>query len=115
MGVIVAVGCLAHKWARPERSNFGTDLYMVEGLARLLGGRHRLRLVDGAAGVAALLEDSGGSVAAVVLTHVCYRTGRMLDMAGLTRLAHQQCAAALTPQSYPTLPSLAGQVLVTRP
>lgn len=89
--------CLTHTWAGPERSNFGTDLYMVEGLAHLLGGRHHLRLVDGAGGVAALLEECGSSVAAVVLTHVCYRTGRMLDMAGLTRLAHQQCAAALMP------------------
>ncbi|KAK9826786.1 hypothetical protein WJX81_000510 [Elliptochloris bilobata] len=78
-----------------EQRNFGTDLYVVEGLARLLGGKHELRLVNGAAGVAAALAEAGPRVAALVLTHVCYRTGRMLDMAGLTRLAHQQGALAV--------------------
>lgn len=64
----------------------------MEGLARALGGGHELLLVDGAAGVAAALAEHGARVAALVLTHVCYRTGRMLDMARLTRLAHEQCA-----------------------
>jgi hypothetical protein len=68
---------------------------VLDGLARLLGGRHRVRLVDGAAGVAAALDECGGDVAAVVLTHVCYRTGRMLDLAGLTRAAHTRCAVLL--------------------
>ena len=75
-----------------ERGNFGTDLYVMEGLARALGGGRKLLLVDGAAGVAAALAEHGARVAALVLTHVCYRTGRMLDMARLTRLAHEQCA-----------------------
>ena len=74
-----------------ERGNFGTDLYVMEGLARALGGGRKLLLVDGAAGVAAALAEHGPRVAALVLTHVCYRTGRMLDMARLTRLAHEQC------------------------
>jgi len=68
-------------------------MYVLDGLARLLGGRRRVRLVDGASGVAAALDECGGDVAAVVLTHVCYRTGRMLDLAGLTRAAHARCAA----------------------
>lgn len=79
-----------------ERGNFGTDLYVLEGLARALGGEHELLLVDGVAGVAAALAEHGARVAALVLTHVCYRTGRMLDMGRLTRLAHEQCAPALS-------------------
>ena len=67
----------------------------MEGLARALGGKHKLVLVDGAAGVVAALAEHGARVAALVLTHVCYRTGRMLDMDRLTRLAHEQCASCM--------------------
>lgn len=68
---------------RPDRrvilsdtGNFPTDLYMAEGLIRLLEGDYELRLVapeDVAASI-------GDDIAAVMLTHVDYRTGRMHDM-----------------------------------
>ena len=69
-----------------EKANFPTDLYMAEGLAALKGKGHELRLVERDADlVPALTED----VAVVMLTHVDYRTGRMLDMAEVTRAAHE--------------------------
>ena len=68
-----------------ERANFPTDLYMAEGLAALLKQGHELRLVDNAEEIAAALDET---VAVLMLTHVNYRTGRIHDMAALTRLAH---------------------------
>ena len=74
-----------------QRGNFPTDLYVAEGLTGLMGGRHRLVLVDDAEGARAAL---GPDVAVLMLTHVDYRSGRMLDMAALTAAAHE--AGALT-------------------
>ncbi len=71
-----------------ERSNFPTDLYIAESLAR----EHGFELV--------LVEPDEietrltGQTAVLMLTHVNYRTGRMHDMAAVTRQAH--AAGALT-------------------
>jgi len=74
-----------------ERGNFPTDLYIVEGLIALLGGRHQLRLIDRAA-IAEAIDDD---VAVLMLTHVCYRTGYMHDMAALTAQAHAKGALTI--------------------
>jgi kynureninase len=71
-----------------ERSNFPTDLYIAESVAVAAG--LKLRLVD-AADLAGHLDQD---VAVLMLTHVNYRSGRMHDMADLTRMAH--AAGALT-------------------
>ncbi|MEK8051459.1 kynureninase [Ideonella sp. DXS22W] len=65
-----------------ERSNFPTDLYIAEGLARERG--LTLDLVEPEGITAAL----GPDVAVLMLTHVNYRTGAMHDMAALTAAAH---------------------------
>jgi kynureninase len=65
-----------------ERSNFPTDLYIAEGLAREHG--LELQLLD-AEHIAAALDQR---VAVLMLTHVNYRTGAMHDMQALTRAAH---------------------------
>lgn len=67
-----------------QRGNFPTDLYMAEGLAALLGRGHTLR----AAGAEAIEAALDASVAVLLLTHVDYRSGRMHDMARITRTAH---------------------------
>ena len=72
--------------------NFPTDLYVAEGLVELMGGRHRLRLVDGPEEAA---DAMGPEAAVLMLTHVDYRSGRMLDMATLTRAAHEAGALAV--------------------
>lgn len=73
-----------------DRGNFPTDLYVAEGLTRLLG-RGRLRLVERAE----ILDALDAEVAAVMLTEVDYRTGHRLPMAEVTALAHQAGAAML--------------------
>ncbi|MEZ5417116.1 MAG: kynureninase [Vicinamibacterales bacterium] len=65
-----------------ERTNFPTDLYIADTAARARG--FSLRLVEADDLPGALGDDT----AVVLLTHVNYRTGRMHDMAGVTRAAH---------------------------
>ena len=74
-----------------ERRNFPTDLYIAEGLAALLGRGHTLRLVDSNE-IPAAIDDS---VAVVMLTHVNYHSGAMLDMASVTQAAHAAGAVML--------------------
>jgi kynureninase len=72
-----------------ERTNFPTDLYIAETFARDRG--LELVLVDHDA-IASHLDDR---VAVVMLTHASYRTGRMYDMASVTRSAHDAGAIML--------------------
>ena len=65
-----------------ERSNFPTDLYIAESLAREHG--YELVLVQ-ADEIPAHLNEH---LALLMLTHVNYRTGRMHPMAEVTRAAH---------------------------
>lgn len=73
-----------------DTGNFPSDLYMAEGLIRTLGKGHELRTVAPEAVEAAITEE----VAAVMLTHVDYRTGRMHDMTAITQAAHR-CGATM--------------------
>src|SRR6056297_466243 len=82
---------------RPDRrviltdtGNFPSDLYVAEELIAALGGGHELRRVA-PGDVAAALD---AEVAVLMLTEVDYRTGRLHEMAALTRAAHE--AGALT-------------------
>nr|WP_218114808.1 kynureninase [Leucobacter soli] len=72
-----------------ERENFPTDLYMVEGMVEFLDDGYELRLIDDEASLADELAASGDDAAVVMLTHVNYRSGRMWDMTGITRRAHE--------------------------
>ncbi len=80
---------------RPDRrvilsdsGNFPSDLYVAQGLARMLGAT--LRVVAPEAVETAITED----LAVLMITEVDYRTGRRHDMARLTARAHR--AGALT-------------------
>ncbi|MCP5366577.1 MAG: kynureninase [Hyphomicrobiales bacterium] len=88
---------------RPDRrvilsdsGNFPTDLYVAQGLVRLLDRGHELRLVE-PEGVADALTDD---VAVLMLTQVDYRTGRLHHMADLTRRAHGAGAVTLWDLSH---------------
>jgi kynureninase len=74
-----------------EEGNFPTDLYVAEGLARLVDRGHRIRLVPKADVVSALDADT----AALLLTHVDYRTGEMHDLSAVTHAAHAAGALAV--------------------
>jgi len=71
--------------------NFGTDLYVAQGLQSLLGDRVELRLVSRREIRGALSAD----VAVLMLTHVDFRTGEMEDMGAMTAAAHDAGAVVL--------------------
>jgi kynureninase len=75
-----------------ERSNFPTDIYMADGLARWLDRGYSIRLVDSVDELAAAVD---ADCAVLMLTHVNYRTGWQHDMAALTRHAHEAGALAV--------------------
>ncbi|BDZ54308.1 kynureninase [Agromyces marinus] len=68
-----------------ERGSFPTDLYVLESVQETVGGAQPLerRLIDDAGPTLDDVLDE--DVAVVVLTHVDYRTGRMHDLAEVTR------------------------------
>lgn len=66
--------------------NFPTDVYIVQGIQQLLGEeRCQLITVDETEIEAALNDD----IAILLLTQVNFRTGRVLNMAKLTEMAHK--------------------------
>jgi kynureninase len=81
---------------RPDRrvvlsdtGNFPTDLYMAQGLLGMLGQGYELRTVA----PEDVMDNIGPDVAAVMLTHVDYRSGRIHDMNAIT--ASAQAAGAV--------------------
>ncbi len=78
---------------RPNRTkilsqvdNFPTDLYVAEGLERMLGkSRCTLELCPSEDLAAAMT----GEVSVLMLSHVSFRDGSILDVADLTRSAHE--------------------------
>ena len=77
---------------RPNRTkilsqvdNFPTDLYVAAGLARMLGkSRCTLELCPSKDLIAAMTDE----VSVLMLSHVNFRDGSILDVADLTRRAH---------------------------
>ncbi|MEO8156100.1 MAG: kynureninase [Rhizobacter sp.] len=72
----------ARKCIVSERSNFPTDLYIAESLARDNGMRLVLVEPD------EIAQHLNSDLAVLMLTQVNYRTGRLHDMRALTQAAH---------------------------
>ena len=72
-----------------DTGNFPSDLYMVEGLVKLLDQGYELRTVA----PEEVMQAIGDDVAVVMLTEVDYRTGRKHDMRTVTQQA--QAAGAI--------------------
>ena len=79
----------AKKIILSERTNFPTDLYIAEALCKERG--YQLKLVETEELLNALQKD----VAVLMLTHVNYRTGAMLNMKDMTAAAHAVGALAI--------------------
>ncbi|MBX2838889.1 MAG: kynureninase [Gammaproteobacteria bacterium] len=70
----------ARKIVLSDTGNFPTDLYMAEGLLKHVHTDHTLKLID-PADIESNLDES---VAALLITHVDYRSGRMHNMQRIT-------------------------------
>ena len=67
-----------------ERGEFPTDVYVAEGVEQVTDGRLRHRLCE----PEDLATSIDGDTAAVVLSHVHYRSAQVRDVAALTAKAH---------------------------
>ncbi len=84
--------------------NFPSDLYVLDGVARLLGGGRRVRVVAARDGIsvdpADLAAAIGPDTALVSLSHVAYRSGFLHDMAKVTEIVHRAGALVLWDVSH---------------
>ena len=69
-----------------EREAFPTDLYIIQGMSDWLNQGYELQLISGPEELQAALNER---VAAVVLSHVNYRTGFLWPMQDTTAQIHQ--------------------------
>ena len=74
-----------------DTGNFPSDLYMAEGLCRLLGNGTVLKCVA----PEDVLDAIDETVACTMITEVDYRTGRRHDMHDITARAHQNGVLAV--------------------
>jgi kynureninase len=80
-----------------ERGNFPTDAYMMQGLAAFHSDLEaRLAAPED------VLDQLDDSVAALLLTQVHYKTGRIHDVARITRQAHQHGVLVIWDLSHST-------------
>lgn len=79
-----------------ESGNFPTDVYVLEGVCAMAGATLKVLPPDE---VLAAIDDD---TAAVVLTHVHYKSARRWDMTGVTAAAHAKGALMLWDLSHTT-------------
>lgn len=97
---------------RPDRTriltdtlNFPSDLYILQGLVRHLGGRHAILRIGSQDGdispdldaLAAALDDT---TALLTLSHVTFKSGYLYDMAAITEMAHRSGALVIWDLSH---------------
>lgn len=97
---------------RPNRSrivtdelNFPSDLYVLQGINRLLGDRHEIVRIGSRDGgvtpdIDALYDALDGTTALLTLSHVVFKSGYLYDMAETTRRAHEAGALVLWDLSH---------------
>lgn len=74
-----------------DRANFHSDLYIIEAVARRASRPVTVKVIDRDN----LERELNDDVALVELTHVDFRTGEALDLAGITRAVHEVGALML--------------------
>src|SRR5512134_613576 len=85
--------------------NFPSDLYILQGIVKLLGDRHEMMRIgarddDITPDLRALEAAIDADTALVTLSHVAFKSGYLYDMAHITELAHRQGALVLWDLSH---------------
>ena len=73
------------RYVLTDNGNFPADIYIAEGLLKLLGDKHELKIVK----PEDITEHINDEVAVIMLTEADYRTGRIYNMKNITQLAHR--------------------------
>jgi len=104
----LAFGALKAREGRTEiisdDMNFPSDLYIMQGLIKQLGGLHTLRLAKSPDGISSDMSELSSMVnnntALLTLSHVAYKSSYLYDMEHITELAHQHDALVLWDLSH---------------
>ena len=84
--------------------NFPSDLYIMQGLIKQLGGKHKLRLLKSPDGISSDMDQLTRmvkqSTALITLSHVAYKSSYLYDMERVTELAYQHDALVLWDLSH---------------
>ncbi len=88
-----------------DKFNFPSDLYVLQGIVKLLGNRHEILRIgsqddDITPDLAALENAIDENTALVTLSHVTFKSGYLYDMAHITKLAHRKGALILWDLSH---------------
>ena len=88
-----------------DRLNFPSDLYILQGLVEMNGGRHALVQIGSCDGditpdLAALEAAIDEDTALVTFSHVLFKSGYLYDMAAITEMAHRKGALVLWDLSH---------------
>ena len=76
-----------------EAGNFPSDLYILEGVNKMLGENYERRLIE--EGDYEIDKYIDASTAVVMLSHVNYKTGRISDIKRITSVAHEKGALVI--------------------
>jgi len=82
-----------------ETKNFPTDNYIIEGVTRQLNRNFEITYVDDSEDIISSIDES---VAVVVLTHIHYKNGKMLDIPEITRATHKAGALIIWDLAHST-------------
>jgi len=84
--------------------NFPSDLYILQGIIKLLNQGHELVLIPSRDGITIKTEDLFAEIdantALVCLTHVAFKSAFMFDMATISQKAHENGALVLWDLSH---------------
>jgi len=85
--------------------NFPSDLYILQGIKKNLGGRHEIIRIgatddDITPDIAALEAALNDNTALVTISHVVFKSGYLYDMRRITELAHEKGALVLWDLSH---------------
>ncbi|GAB4503224.1 MAG: kynureninase [Anaerolineales bacterium] len=103
---IAALNLLPHRQRiLTDALNFPSDLYILQGIVRLLGGRHEIVRInsrdnDVTPDLDQLTQALDENTALVTFSHVLFKSGYLYDMQEITHLAHQKGALVLWDLSH---------------
>ena len=96
----------ARKSLVTDNLNFPSDIYILQGILKLWGKDHQLKIVPSADGIHGpeeeLIQSIDANTALLTLSHTVFKSGYVYDMQSLTQYAQKQGALVLWDLSHST-------------